>query len=139
MTVLVDTSFFVALKSLRDTNHHRAAELFAEILKGEKGAAHTTNLVFSEAVTAALARTHRHSAAVGIGELIFLARDGSPVFPMHHITEEELEEAWREFRRYRERELSMTDWTSVVVARQLEAEAILSFDHGFDGVFPRQS
>jgi len=95
--------------------------------------------VFAEAVTAVLVRTHRHSAAVGVGDLVRLSREGSPVFPMHHVTEEEWEEAWREFRRYRERELSMTDWISVVVARHLEAEAIVSFDRGFDGVFPRRS
>lgn len=139
MTVIVDTSFFVALKSLRDADHDRAVALFADLLRGEMGGAHTTNFVFSEAVTAVLARARRHSAAVGVGDLIRLSRDGSPVFPMHHVTEEELEEAWREFRRYRERELSMTDWTTVVVARHLEAEAVLSFDRGFDGVFTRLS
>lgn len=139
MSLVVDTSFFVALKSLRDANHGRAVELFEEILKGERGTAHTTNLVFSEAVTAVLARTHRHGAAVGVGDLVLLSRDGSPLFPMHHVTAGELLEAWREFRRFRDRELSITDWTSVVVARALEAEAILSFDRGFDGIFPRQS
>jgi len=139
MTVVVDTSFFVALKSLRDGNHGRAVELFAELLRGEMGAAHTTDFVFAEAVTAVLARTHRHSAAVAIGDLVRLAHRGAPVFPMHHVTESEFVDAWAEFRRYRERELSMTDWTSVVVARGLEADAILSFDRGFDGVFARRS
>ncbi len=138
MTVVVDTSFFVALKSLRDADHDRAVGLFAELLRGELGASYATDFVFSEAVTAVLARTHRHSAAVGVGDLIRMSRDGSPVFPMHHVTEDELEEAWSEFRRYRERDLSMTDWASVVVARHLEAEAILTFDRGFDGVFPRR-
>ena len=47
--------------------------------------------------------------------------------------------AWSEFRRFRERELSMTAWVSVVVARQLEVDGILSFDSGFDGIFPRVS
>lgn len=137
MSLLVDTSFFVALKSLRDANHARAAELFAEILRGERGAVHTTNLVFAEAVTAALARTHRHAAAVGVGEAILLSRGGRPVFSMHDVSSERLREAWGEFLRYTDKELSMTDWTSVVVARHMELDAILSFDGGFDGIYPR--
>jgi len=139
MTVVVDTSFFVALKSLRDADHARAVELFTELLRGDMGAAHTTDFVFSEAVTAVFARTHRHAAAVGVGDLIHLSRERAPVFPMYHVTEDELGDAWKEFRRYRDRELSMTDWTTVIVARVLEADAILSFDRGFDGVFARRS
>ena len=67
------------------------------------------------------------------------AGDGRPFFLMHHVTRDELLEAWEEFRRYRDKGLSMVDWTSVVVARKLEADAILSFDEGFDGVYPRLS
>lgn len=139
MSLLVDTSFFVALKSLRDAAHARAVELFEEVLRGEHGAAHTTDFVFAEAVTVAMARTHRHSAAVDLGEFVLRVDDGRPLFSVHHVTPDELREAWREFRRYRERDLSMVDWTSVVVARDVEAAAILSFDEGFDGIYPRLS
>ena len=140
MSVLVDTSFFVALKSLRDTEHRRATELFQEILRGEHGTAYTTDFIFVEAVTASLARTHRHSTAVGVGELI-LARGatGGPIFGMLHVSSEEVQQAWDEFRRYREGEWSVTDWTSVVAARSLEVDAILSFDRGFDGILARLS
>ena len=139
MSLLVDTSFFVAVRSLRDAAHARAIGLFQEILRGEHGAIHTTDFVFAEAVTVALARTRRHSAAVGVGEFMLRAGDGRPFFLMHHVTRDELLEAWEEFRRYRDKGLSMVDWTSVVVARKLEADAILSFDEGFDGVYPRLS
>ena len=137
MSVLADTSFFVAVKSLRDTNHSRAVDLLQEIIRGEHGVAHTTDFIFAEAVTTALARTHRHSAAVGVGEFVHLAHEGSMLFSMNHVTPDQLQEAWRQFRSYTDRELSMTDWTSVVVARDLDVDAILSFDHGFDGVYPR--
>ena len=139
MSLLVDTSFFVAVKSLRDAAHARAIELFQEILRGEHGATHTTDFVFAEAVTVALARTRRHSAAVGVGEFALRAGDGRRLFPMHYVTPDELRGAWEEFRRYRDKGLSMVDWTSVVVARDLEADAILSFDEGFDGIYPRLS
>jgi len=139
MSLLVDTSFLVAVKSLGDAAHSRAVELFQEILRGEHGATHTTDFVFAEAVTVALARTRRHSAAVGVGEFVLRAGDGHPFFLMHHVTPDELLAAWEEFRRYRDRGLSMVDWTSVIVARNLEADAILSFDEGFDGVYHRLS
>lgn len=138
MSVLVDTSFFLAVKSLRDSNHARAVDLFREILRGEHGVAHTSDFIFAEAITAALARTHRHSAAVGIGELILLRQSGAPLFVLDHVAPEQVREAWAEFQRYKEKDLSMTDWTSVVLARHLEADAILSFDGGFDGVYARR-
>ncbi len=139
MSLLVDTSFFVAVKSLGDLNHSRAVGLLQEIIRGEHGVAHTTDFVFAEAVTTALARTHRHSAAVAVGELVYVMQDGTALFAMNHVTPDQLREAWRQFRRYGDRELSMTDWTSVVVARDLELDSILSFDHGFDGIHPRLS
>ncbi len=139
MSLLVDTSFFVAVKSLSDVNHSRAVGLLQEIIRGEHGAAHTTDFVFAETVTTVLARTHRHSAAVGVGELVYVTQDGNQLFAIDHVTPDQLREAWRQFRKHGDRELSMTDWTSVVVARELELDSILSFDHGFDGIYSRLS
>ena len=137
MSVLLDTSFLFAFKNLRDADHGRAVELFQEVFHGQHGAAHTTDFVFAEAVTVSLVRTGRHSAAVGIGDLILTGNRGSPTISLHYLSPEQLMDAWAEFRRHRDQRLSLTDWTSVVSARALELDAIVSFDHGFDGVFPR--
>lgn len=139
MSVLLDTSFLFAFKNVRDANHARAVELFVEALHGQHGAAYTTDFVFAEAVTVALVRTGRHSAAVGIGDLVLAGNRGSPTISLHDVTHEQLMDAWTEFRRHGDRKVSLTDWTSVVVARALELDAIVSFDHGFDGIYPRLS
>jgi predicted nucleic acid-binding protein len=139
MSLLVDTSFFIALKHLRDADHDRATELFREVFRGKHGVAHTTSVVFLEAVTVALARTHRHSAAKGVGELIQMRTGERQMFPLQHVSSGQLTAAWDAFRGHQDKFLSMVDWTSVVVARELEVDAILSFDRGFDGIFPRLS
>ena len=139
MSLLVDTSFFMAVKHLRDADHDRATELFREVFRGEHGVAHTTNVVFLEAVTVALARTRRHSAAKGVGELVRLRTGERQMFPLQHVSSGQLTMAWEEFLGHQDKFLSMVDWTSVVVARELEVDAILSFDRGFDGIFPRLS
>ena len=137
MSVLVDTSFLHAFRNLDDEDHGRAVELFQELLHHEHGTPYTTNLIFAEAVTVALVRTGRHSAAVGMGEMILREHRRMPVFSLHHVSPTQLSAAWEEFRRHREQSLSLTDWTSVVVARDLDIDIVLTFDRGFDGIYPR--
>jgi len=139
MSVLLDTSFVIALRNQRDEHHARAAALFKELLEHRHGHMHATNLVFSETVTTAFARTRRHSSAVAAGEVFLLQHGGRPLVRMHHLTGPQLLSAWDEFRRYRDKKLSMVDWTSVVVARELEVDHVLSFDEEFDGILPRLS
>ena len=137
MSVLCDTSFLLAARNLRDANHDRAVQLLRELLRGEHGRPHVTDFIFAEAVTIALARTNRHSAAVGMGDMLQQERDGRRLFTWHHVTPAQVDTAWAELRRHADKALSMTDWMSIVVARELELDAILSFDEGFDGLFPR--
>jgi predicted nucleic acid-binding protein len=137
MSVLVDTSFLHALKNLDDEDHDRAVELFRELLHHEHGTPYTTNLVFAEAVTVALVRTGRHSAAVSVGEMILREHRGKPFFSLHHVSPTQLSAAWKEFCRHRDQALSLTDWASVVVASDLDIDFILTFDRGFDGIHSR--
>jgi predicted nucleic acid-binding protein len=139
MSVLVDTSFLFAVKNLDDDDHARAVELFQELLHREHGAAYATNLIFAEAITVSLVRTGRHSAAVAIGELLLRRYRGEPFFSMYHVSPPQLQSAWEEFKRHPDKSLSLTDWTSVVAARELEIDRVLSFDRGFDGIHPRLS
>jgi len=139
MSLLVDTSFVVAVKNKDDKDHGRGIELLQELVRGQHGAAVSTEVVFLEAITTAYARTHRHSTAVGVGDLFFAAWEGKPLIQMRPVTTAQVHAAWSEFRRHRDKKLSMVDWTSVVVAKDLELEQILSFDDGFDGIFPRLS
>ena len=137
MSALVDTSFLHAFKNLDDEDHKRAVELFQELLHHEHGTPYTTDLIFAEAVTVALVRTGRHSAAVGVGEMRLREHRGKPFFSLHHVSPTELSAAWEEFRRHRDQSLSLTDWASVVVARDLDIDSILTFDRWFDGIHSR--
>ena len=46
MSVLCDTSFLWAARNLRDSHHARAVELLRELLRGEHGKPHLTDLIF---------------------------------------------------------------------------------------------
>ena len=137
MSVLLDTSFVIALKNPRDADHARALARFREMLQGIHGALFSTNVVFAEAVTMARVRMRRFTAAVGVSEFFFSAYDGKPLVRLQHLTPPQLTAAWAEYRRHEDKELSLVDWASVAVARDLELDAIASFDEGFDGIYPR--
>lgn len=137
MSVLVDTSFVIALKNLDDEDHPRAVSLFQELLRGIHGATYTTNFVFAESISVALARMQRRTAAIGVGEMFVSTLPGGWFMRLQHVSPEQLLDAWREFRRHADKDLGLVDWTTVVLARHLGLGAIVSFDAGFDGIFPR--
>ncbi len=57
MSIFLDTGIFVAFVNEKDRNHSRAVELVDDLRRGTYGIPYTSDYVFDEAVTVALART----------------------------------------------------------------------------------
>ncbi len=133
LAVFIDTCVFVAARNKRDVNHSRAVELLRQALQGVYGAVYTSDYVFDEAVTVALARTGRPEIAVDIGNFILSSRRLRILFVDQHV----LEEAWTIFRRYASRGLSFTDATTVALMRIYGIDYLMSFDSHFDGIVAR--
>ena len=133
MAIFIDTGIFVALRNADDEYHERSKHLMKRALKGEFGGIYTSDYVIDEAITTALFRTGRHDLAVDIGKYII----ESPRIRKLAIDREVFESAWEIFKTLKDRPMSFTDCTSLVLIKMRNIKQIMSFDSGFDGLIPR--
>ena len=136
MTVFLDTGIYVAFHNTRDVNHQRATQLITLILKGEFGAAYTSDYIFDEAVTVVLARTRRHDLALDLGNII-LSNKKPALAELIRVDNAVFQEAWRIFQQIPERNLSFTDCTTIAFVKNMRIDSVLSFDSDFDGLIDR--
>ncbi|MCX6641989.1 MAG: type II toxin-antitoxin system VapC family toxin [Candidatus Bathyarchaeota archaeon] len=136
MTVFLDTGIYVAFHNTRDLNHKRATQLITSILKGEFGAAYTSDYIFDEAVTVVLARTRRHDLALDLGNII-LSNKKPALTELIRVDHTIFQEAWRIFQQIPERNLSFTDCTTIAIVKNMRIDSVLSFDSDFDGLISR--
>ena len=119
----VDTSFWVALRNRRDTNH----ELARALLKRHPNTLLlTSNHVCGETWTY-LRRRAGHGSAVGFLDTL----DQSPRVRVEHVTADQEAQALIWLRRHDEREYSFVDATSVVLMRSRKIRDVLAFDGDF--------
>jgi predicted nucleic acid-binding protein len=136
MTVFLDTGIYVAFHNTRDVNHKRATQLATSILKGELGAAYTSDYIFDEAVTVVLARTRRHDLALELGNII-LSNIKPALAELIRVDNAVFQEAWRIFQQIPGRNLSFTDCTTIAFVKNMRIDSVLSFDSDFDGLINR--
>lgn len=139
MSIFLDTGIFVAFVNKKDRDHNRAVELVDEMRRGRYGIPYTSDYVFDEAVTVALARTRRLQISLNAGALILGSREsGIPALArMLRVDEQAFHEAWKSFRTHKKPGLSFTDHTCISLARAYAGGTIMSFDEGFDGLLTR--
>ncbi len=139
MSIFIDTGIFVGFVNKSDRDHARAVELVDELRRGMYGIPYTSDYVFDEAVTVALARTRRVEPGVSTGRLILGSKEsGIPgLTRLVRVDEQTFHEAWRNFCKGKKPRLSFTDHTSVGLARSYGGGMIMSFDDGFDGLLTR--
>jgi len=133
MAVFIDTGIFVAIRNKKDRNHQRAKDLMRRALRAEFGLIHTSDYVFDEAVTTALARTRNHQIALNTGKYIL----SSPRIELNITSEEDFKLAWSKFQEIHDKPLSFTDCASLALMERHGIEQIMSFDAGFDGLTSR--
>jgi predicted nucleic acid-binding protein len=121
--IFVDTSFWVALRNRRDTNHAQAVALLS--LHADRWLV-TSNHVRGETWTF-LRRRAGHHAAVDFIDAI----ESSPRVRVVTVSEVMEAEAWHWLRRHDEREYSFVDATSFVVMRALRIQDAFAFDGDF--------
>jgi len=102
-------------------------------LKSEFGRIFTSDYVIDEAVTTALVRTRRHAFAVDLGRYIM----ESPRITRLRVDDTAFDEAWKKFVSLKDKAMSFTDCTSLVLIAKFGISRILSFDSDFDGLVSR--
>jgi len=98
-------------------------------LKGKYGQIYTSDYVYDEALTLALARTNNITAAIDIAEVIL-----SPRIKMVFVDAQLLERSTKTFRQYSGRNLSFTDTVSIEIMNEFDIGKYLGFDSHFNGI-----
>ena len=125
-TVLVDTAAWIALVNTRDELHIRAEQTMAE-LRRRKVTLMTTDFVLLEVANALCASAWREKAVKLIDGLRAL-----PDLRVVHAEASLLAEGWQLYRSRPDKEWSLTDCTSIVVAQRAHLEQVFTSDHHFE-------
>ena len=121
-SVFVDTSAYYAIFDRSDKNHLKAKRF----LETNMLPLFTSNLVVVEIVNLVNAR-RGHEEALKIGKN-FYEEDLSAIV---NITSEDEKRAWQIFRKYSDKNFSLTDCTSFAVMERLGAKKAFTFDIHF--------
>lgn len=121
--IFVDTSFWIALRQRRDTNHERALQL-AHALR--ERAVLTSNLVVGESWTLLRRREGHRPAMSWLNRL-----RSSPGARIERIEGDLEAEAWAWLNVHDERPYSFVDATSFALMRRARVREALAFDGDF--------
>jgi len=126
MKLFADTAAWYALYDQRAGQHLAARGLF-EGLANRRVTFFVTDYIIDETLTLISGRLG-HAQAVACGE--WLLR--SPMVKLIRIDAGQWQDAWEMFRRYDDKDFSLTDCTSFVVMRQHHLVDAFTFDHHFE-------
>lgn len=124
--IYVDTSFWIALRNRRDSDHDDAKWLYRQ--RANAGLV-SSNHVRGETWTY-LRRKAGHGAAVSFLDMV----ERSPRLQIVTVEEKQEKEALRWLRQHDEREYSFVDATSFALMRSLKIREVLAFDGDFAAV-----
>ena len=126
--VFVDTGGWVALFGANDANHRSAMGVY-EHLKKIKGLLYTSDYIIDETITLTLARAnHAQSAALGRALFESALVDIIPVAPDY------LQASWEWYQKYKDKQFSFTDVTTLVIAKALGIRKVFGYDREFEKV-----
>lgn len=130
----MDTGVLVAARNADDNRHQRGKDLIRSALRRDYGPAYTSDYVIDEAVTLMLVRTKNPDMAVDVGDFALRSSRIAKLW----VSRQSFSEAFDKFKTLKERSLSFTDCTSLVLMGQNGIDEIMSFDSHFDGLVPRR-
>jgi len=120
--IFVDTGAWYASAVPNDVNHQAANGW----LEGNVAPLVTTDYVLDETLTLLKMRGHL-ARALQVGEMLFAGELAEVVL----VTDDDIQQAWRTFRRFQDKGWSFTDCTSLVVMDRLHIAHAFSFDRHF--------
>lgn len=123
----VDTGAWIALIREADHDHAAARRFYRALPRAERLL--TTNYVLAETYTWLRYRVNHRTAITLHGVITAARRTG--LLHVEWMSPERHDAGWRIFERYDDQLLSFADCASAVVARELRADYVFSFDHDF--------
>lgn len=123
--VFVDTSGWVALFVANDKNHGKAVSIF-EDLKQSKALVYTSDYVLDETITTILTRGNRKQSVLA-GKVLLT----SEIIKIVHVSANYFQSAWELYQKYRDKQFSFTDVTSLTIMKDLNINRAFAFDREF--------
>ena len=128
MSVILDTSFLIALNDSGDINHKNAQSLKIKIANYEIGKSYTSDYIFDELVTFMRAKSVNLEKIKSIGDALL----SDPSIELLNIDIDRFQKSWELFKKFNK--LSFTDCTTLALTQEFRIKNIASFDSGFDGI-----
>ena len=126
LKIFVDTDVFVGLAVKNDTNHEKALSLLYALIDRQV-IFFTSNYVFAESVTV-ISQRESHAAAVSyIDKMQSLENP----FLIERADEDLEADAMQIFKKQTSKNTSYIDCTNMAFMKQLQADAIFSFDEDY--------
>jgi len=126
MKAFADSGWFIALHNKKDVHHKEALEILQKI-PAKKVMVYTSDYIIDEAVTLALARTKSPDTAEALGEGIM----NSKYIKILKISEDNFQDAWQFFKKYKCNYYSFTDCTTFILMREQNINTAFTFDKHF--------
>jgi len=120
--IFIDTTAWYARLIPSDPNHEAARKWSEQ----NKEAFITTDYVIDEILTLLKVRG-QIKCALALGDSLF---NGS-LARIHYLSQDEIIEAWRQFRAFQDKDWSFTDISSKVVMERLSIHKVFAFDRHF--------
>lgn len=120
--IFVDTGAWFAAVVPTDPNHARAAAFLA----ANREPLLTTDYVVDETLTLLRARGERQRA-IALGERFF----ADELAQIYYLMPEDIQQAWRVFRDYADKDWSFTDCASKIIIEKHGLISTFAFDHHF--------
>lgn len=124
--VFVDTSALIALGNKRDVFYHQAKQIRRKLVQSQRTFL-TTNLVIVEFCSAFSSAKFR-SIAIDLVESIKQSNKWEYI----HVDKDLMERGFERFKRMRDKDWSLVDCISIIVAEGFGAPEIFTNDHHFE-------
>jgi predicted nucleic acid-binding protein len=132
MRLFVDTGPLLAAVLPRDPDHDAAVAILRRATEGAWTSVHTSDFVLAEALNFIRMKVKRAQTAEALVTLAFGSDKFPPLFQsVSRVHSARFAVALDHYQKEFGRGLSLTDWTSVVIAQDEGLDEIATFDDGF--------
>ena len=128
MSIILDTSFLLALNNKHDINYAISQVIKKRIQEGEFGQMYISDYIFDEFMTLLTARAISSEKIISIGNTLL----SDQKIKMLEVNMGVFFQSWEQFKKLSK--LSFTDCTSIILSEEFNINNIASFDSDFDRI-----
>ena len=128
MSIILDTSFLIALNDAGDYKHKDAISLGSRIKNKEFGHCYISDYIFDELMTLMRAKSINPNKIKEIGDSLL----ADETIELLRADKEIFLQSWELFKK--SSNLSFTDCITITLVKEFKIKSLASFDSGFDRI-----